>query len=809
MDRVATAKIPSVMASRGMTRALTAVHFALILYLCCVAIWPPILNSVPKWLSWFGQPGSWSTIAVALFVPCFFVIRWRFNPNTLNKTPLLLLTTMAISAVLLGMSSYWRCHGAQSPFFTPLVWTVGLFAGSAHNPFSLETVNACAGTPFPVSLELARLLAVATTSTTVLAAVARLFRQQIDRLAIRFAKSITVALGVGDDTISIIKAIARNMPPRETLVVLTDDAECSAARQARIAGAKVQVTNTSDTEALAELRMWRHLDRLYLLSPDQNQNRSWLDAIDDVIARQPRDYVRLPLTFRLDDPLSAEVWRRQSFGSTGRRWAADAIGLYEITAARVVRHMRKHFPGESLTAIVCGRSTLTDALIGEFAQVTREEQAYAKPGNSAVSEVIIMASGAKSLTADYMLRQSRMAPGGAHLPVTALDSEPSVSAIASFLKGKSLADFVVIFTDPDNSGAARLANRLPGLVIYQASATSTSMTTLPIIENLYSFPISMVVEDNGPQDVWERAAELVHERYCSGSGRAASADRPWNLLDPFYKQSNRRQVLNVLWMVEEIGKQSWNTLQDQEIDQIPQEVLDCEPHAQLLALGFTDEFIEQMLRAEHADWCRYYFDHGWRYGEVRDDANKRHNQLLDWEQLVAKYPDYPAESARSLASTLITLRALGYRSKPKTPADAGRTDDSDSALWQRFRRRGTVTALQRGEKWTWTTQSGDEMVAEPGDWAVADEFGELRSVSAEVFESTHEKIGPDKYRRVGVVKARPAVGGEVIATSEGQSAAAPGSWIVEGPGGERWPVPGRQFEETYEGPLEPVEPPGI
>lgn len=793
-------------ASRGIDRWLATLYFAMIAYLCCVALWPQILSGVPKSVAWFGQPGTWWTIAVVLVVPCLIVLRWRLTSGQLNKTPLLLLSTMALSAVLLGMSSYWRCHGTQSVFFTPLVWTVGLFAGTAQDPFSLQSGNACAGTRFPVALELARLLAVATTSTAVLAAVSRLFRQQLDRLAIRRAKSLTVALGAGDDTTSIIKTIVQNMPARETLTILTEDGDLSSMRQARNAGAKVQVINTNDLEALAKLKIWRKLDRLYLLSPDQNQNRAWLATIDGVIAEQSPPRVRLPLTFRLDDPLSARVWRRQSFGSTGRRWAADAVGLYEMTAARVVRHIREHVAGESLTALVCGRSTLTDALIEEFAQVAREEQIYSKHQCSSVTEVMVMASGAKGLTDDYILRQPRIAPDTALLPVTALEAEPSVDAICSFLKGKSPGDYVVIFSEPDSDAAARLANRIPGLVIYQASATSKSMTTFPIIDNLYTFPISMAIDDGDPQDVWERAAELVHERYSASSKRDIASRQAWNQLDPFYKQSNRRQLLNALWMVEEIGQQSWNTLQDQDIEPISAETLESEPREQLLSLGFTDDAIEQMLRVEHDDWCRYYLAAGWKYGEVRDDATKRHNQLLDWDRLTAENPDYRAQSTRSLASTLITLRALGYRSKPKAPSPSIQQGESGGSSWQYFSRRGTVTAEQLNEKWTWRTDSGNEMVAAPGDWAVTDQAGNLRSVAAAVFPATHEKIGPNQYRRTGFVRAQPAAPGEVVKSPEGQSVAPTGSWIVEGMGGERWFVPGQQFQETYEGPVERTEP---
>jgi hypothetical protein len=796
------------MKSRIIDRTLKALYVAMILYLCCTAIWPRVLTAAPKPLAWFGQPGSEWTILAVLVVPLLFVVHWRFNRNAPSKIPLLLLTTMATSALLLGMSSYWRCHGSLSPFFTPLVWTIGLFVGEAQDPFAPGSANACAGESFPVALELARLLAIAAVSTTVLAAVSSLFRQQVDRLAIRFAKSITVAVGVQDDTTSIIKAVASKMHSRETLVVLTDDPDSIASRQLRSSGARVEAINTNDLRALARLHLWRRLDRLYLLSPDQNQNRSWLEVIDGVIARHPRDHVRLPLTFRLDNPSSARVWRRQALGNTGRRWAADAIGLYEIAAARVGRHIAERGGGRSMTALVCGKSSLADALVAEFAQVARERQVHTKPGSASVNEVVVMARGAAGLTADYTLQQARMAPEGVVLPVIAVDAEADAAAVCSYLEGRNPADVVVIFTEPDDANAARLSNRIPGLVIYQASAVSQRMTTLPIVANLYNFPVSIVIDDVEPQDVWERAAALIHERYRMGSDRDSGSNRPWSALDPFYQQSNRRQLLNALWMVEEIGQQTWNTLQDEDIQPLQQAVLEGEPRQQLAAMGFTDAAIEKMLRAEHNDWCRYYRAAGWKYGKTRDEANKRHDQLLEWDQLTASYPDFPAESTRSLASTLITLRALGYRCKPKASVSGAEQANSDTA-WQYFRRRGVVTAERRSNRWTWRTDSGDEMVAEPGDWAVKDDLGKIRSVSASVFDSTHEEIGPNQYRRTGRVKARPARPGEVIKTVEGGSVAAPGSWIVEGAGGEQWPVPAGRFESTYDGPLEELDPFGM
>ena len=122
--------------------------------------------------------------------------------------------------------------------------------------------------------------------------------------------------------------------------------------------------------------------------------------------------------------------------------------------------------------------------------------------------------------------------------------------------------------------------------------------------------------------------------------------------------------------------------------------------------------------------------------------------------------------------------------------------------WNRYRRRGEVIAEQLPHGWTWTTSSGDQMQARAGDWAVTDDDGHERSVAADVFEATHEQVGPQRYRRAGTVLARRTPRREVITTLEGAAVANEGDWILKGESGEKWVVPPDQFRLTYEGPLD-------
>ncbi|ORA61324.1 hypothetical protein [Mycobacteroides franklinii] len=135
---------------------------------------------------------------------------------------------------------------------------------------------------------------------------------------------------------------------------------------------------------------------------------------------------------------------------------------------------------------------------------------------------------------------------------------------------------------------------------------------------------------------------------------------------------------------------------------------------------------------------------------------------------------------------------------------------SADSVWNCYRRRGEVTAKKLSRAWRWTTPHGDQMEAQPGDWAVTDDSGNERSVAAGVFERTHEQVGPQRYRRAGTVLARTATRREVTETLEGKAVAHVGDWILRGENGEQWVVPANQFRTTYEGPLDAdiSQPPG-
>jgi hypothetical protein len=114
-----------------------------------------------------------------------------------------------------------------------------------------------------------------------------------------------------------------------------------------------------------------------------------------------------------------------------------------------------------------------------------------------------------------------------------------------------------------------------------------------------------------------------------------------------------------------------------------------------------------------------------------------------------------------------------------------------------FERVGVVCARRLAARLHWTLPSGEELRGDAGDWHVIDGRGTARTVSDSEFRSSHVRLGDGRWQRVGVFRAWRVGEAVVLRTKEGSATARPGDWVVEGPGGERWPVSDGQFRRSY------------
>lgn len=772
---------------------LSVVAATLVCYLAILALRPQVRDALPAGMRWFGEPNSAVTIAIVIVVLFLLAAAlWRSGASRRPGAPVAIVAGLALISAALGMASYWRCHDDSNPtFFTPLIWTADLVKG-ANADQSLSDGSCPAQTP--VALDVAQICALAAVFLSVVGVAMALFQSRVDRLRVYFARSVTAIVDMDDDAQSMVSAVARSMDHRSTLAVITANPDRPCVQEARAQGARVLTVNFTNPATLKSLSLWRKLDRLYLLSPDPSSNllrlRTITQRFKDVDKR-----LRVPLIVRIDDPWQAEAWRADHFGGSDTRWAADAVGKYEVTARLLLDRIIG--TGSVRRIFVCGASRLTLALCSDLGQRQLEKDYYSIPGDPPLPRLVLVAENAKEYEEDHEHSQRQLGLSDDGLRVEAVSETPTVSLLSSLLRKEDAAsETAVILVDADGTTGSvvdtttgtRLAARFPATPIYAWDPDAeVTEDRLSIVGRLSTYRLGMDMPQGQAQDDWERAARLIHDRYAAETGHKSVAGLPWAELDEFYRESNRRQVRNALWMVEKIGGHTWNVWDGDQCAVPITNMRGREPLEQLRLMGFQRDAAIAMARAEHEDWCRYYRDADWRYGQPRDNARKIHDKLIDWTEIESD-PDLFTTALSSLATTLIKLRELGYRSRPV----------SNDSAWQQFRRTGTVVAEQRSEPWAWTTRSGDTVEAHAGDWLVRENDGEdAWSVRDDIFRARYDHIDGGRWRRHGVVAARPARAGEVVETLEGSVTAAEGDWVVQGEQGEEWPVPADEFARRY------------
>lgn len=769
--------------------AVFAVTAAMVIYLALVAAFPWILGRLPTWLNWFGRPGSIPTIVIAcatIALACTLAWQRGFGHRSVGG-PITITIALTVVSFILAFGSYLWCHdNVHTPFVTALVWAGDLIKGGVDDHRFYPSYTLCPAHA-PVALDIARVTTMAAILIGIAGIAVALLQSKLDRFRVRFDPSITAVVGADVEADSMLSAIGRSLEGNSRLVIVTSVEDAQRRGELRRAGHRILAVDFDKPDALTSLPIWGRLSRLYLLSPDPVTNLQRLKSITRCLpAGRNR---RLPLTVRIDDPWQAEAWRAQQLGGSDRRWAADTVGKYEVTAHRLLDSV---IDDELATKIViCGTTPLTLAVCANLVRRRLERDFYSEPSDTPPPRLVIVGEDAEEYRRDERFHLAQRGLASTQDWMTAVAQPASVSCLIPLLtpdSGDEPVDVAVIITEApcDPMLGTLLAGHFPSLPIYAYSRDATELPDVAsIVGRLQTFRLTMDLPPGHSLDVWERAAMLIHNRYAAEFPSSSPAGRPWAQLDDFYRGSNRRQVRNALWMVEQIAGHTWDTFgATTGAPSVPPG--GPNPLDRLERMGIDGDAALAMAEAEHHDWCRYYRRAGWRYGPMRDDDKKIHDGLVSWEA-VASDPEALDRALTSLESTLSALRELGYRSRP---------------MWQLFRRTGTVTAQQRTEPWSWTSASGQPMRADAGDWAVSGPAGgQPWSVRDDIFRATHEHVDGSTWRRCGEVKARKARGEEVIQTLEGPLTAEPGDWIVQGSHGEQWPVDPETFKHQYQGPL--------
>ena len=326
--------------------------------------------------------------------------------------------------------------------------------------------------------------------------------------------------------------------------------------------------------------------------------------------------------------------------------------------------------------------------------------------------------------------------------------------------------------------AGRVARLHPGIPVFVLTSDGAGMSDA-IFDQLHPFQRALLVDGEVPEDAWTRMARHWHECYRLSHPPAPEepqppARRPWPELDEFLRQDNILQLRSVMTAVVERGRR-W----------VPQRSV-----APGSIIELSDRELEEITRAEHTRWYRRRLAAGWSPGGPHHRTRASGHALVNsrvvpWSAL----PDRDRQGQIDyLRDQLTRLEEAGFVPvvPPGGPPHAAR-----------YERVGFVQARKLQSRRNWTRRSGDELTGNTGDWRVLDDWGDERTVRETEFLVSHEHVDGERWRRTGTYLAWQVREPQVLRTMEGKAAARAGDWVVEGHGGERWPVTDEQFRRTY------------
>lgn len=731
---------------------LASVGFVFAVLLLALAVYLPLPGPLAAW----NDPSAWIPVAIPVVLGTVAFGAWAWPDRHRDHAFSLVFLGLGTGVVLvLGTVGYLRCI---DPMLSAGWSVVGRVLGFLLNNYDVGMfADGACGPGVPLALQFARLVQLTVLVVAASRALALLLRTQVDRVAVRLARRITLAVGVDDASAVLLPVLAADH--RATPVIVTADGGAPWVRRARATGWRVLTGDASDLAVIAPLlrrgRGGHALATLAALSADSTAVQRLVRAGEKTVEGRRGPPVRALV--RIDDAWQAEDWRRRNL-SRAAEWTVDTISIDEVTARLVV--------DDALQAgvdrmVVAGRTGLTFAVLAELAQQGRER---ALAGEAPVPAVVLIDPDAGELIEQHAFAQRRFG-NASGVSATALAAEPATASIDQASRGAE--NPAIVFSGEPDEASRRLAVLLgaenPGRLVYSRLDGVEGLGREPLLARVHAYG-STLDAGGRPIGAWERVARLGHERYIrEHPDPDVPSRRPWEALAPFYRNSNLRQVLSTLAAAVAVGR-SWGAGED--------------------AAGMPgDAQLEQMARLEHASWSDHLTVAGWRYGPERDEARRLHPDLRPWDELGDEARTKTREGVRG---SLELLATLGYRS----------FDDLATA-WRTVRRHGVVWARRRDQDWTWTTPDGQTLRGRAGDWEVFDKRGHAHSIDPVAFASGHARIDGDRYERTGTVQVRPAREGERIDTLEGPLIAAAGEWVVRGDLGEEWVITGERLRSGY------------
>lgn len=547
--------------------------------------------------------------------------------------------------------------------------------------------------PLPIQCDIARWLGSLVGLSAVWAVVISLFDQPVLTLFVRLAaRNHVIVTGLGKAADHTERLIIDLCESGRDVILLQEDRAHPSLKQCRDAGAIVLLGATRDSAQLKRAQLY-HARHLLCLFEEDNVNletalnaRTVLNAGPPTPSGQP---VRCAV--QVGDPgVLGSVRKHKLYTDDNDRLVLEMFNMHEVTARAMLREAiprsTRLLPRRILILGTGAKKRLGETLIVRAAQdwwIDHYNKLDADGHLTKKLEIDLYDSKATQwleflqeryplLDKICVLRGRSCSPSRcgfeAHEPMPAVRDVNYDAAFVcladelhAMVQAHLLAELLATH-DPDVVRPPVVVRVLErehgcGALLSQPDAGGLGKI-MPVEIRGRVFDVETVLNPES-----EMQAQTMHEEYLRKSrkhitelvkeGKLAEAkelsQKPavkfWNELDGHYRDSNRKLAERIEGYLAAVDDKAGRKTRRYKLRQVSGEFA----AGNLIRINeFTPREVEFLAELEHQNWMDEL--PGWKYGEVRDDAKKRHPNLLPWDdpRLDESVKDYDREIVRRI-----------------------------------------------------------------------------------------------------------------------------------------------------------------
>jgi Trk K+ transport system NAD-binding subunit len=525
--------------------------------------------------------------------------------------------------------------------------------------------------PLPWQLEVARFLAPATTALATFGALTVLFRDQIQRIGLRFASGHVVICGLGAKGLRLVRDFRAN---GDRVVVIEKDGSNGDIPECTRMGVPVLVGDARNLDLLHLAGIVR-ASVLVSVCEDDGVNVDVAVRAHQFIQQRPAR-LREPLKCFLhivDLGLCSLLKQHRLFGRERDRLDVRVFNTYVNSARQLQaefsleRDLVRTDDPRTVQFVVVGLGRLGESVALQAAKTSHF-------ANARKLELVLI----DRYASDILQRLEGRHPGLSNVcEVSTIDGDICDARVLERIRALSArpdrVTSIAICIDQETQSLATSMNLLgwlrdqpvPILVRMTrqhglSSLLGADATAFPGKERLHLFGIlsRTCTRDLLLTEMLDRQARAVQKQYvesCIKRGLTADkkpAMRPWEDLDENFRDSCRQQADHLSVKLRAIG---WEAVP---MEQVPTESIP--PFPQSVA------DIEKLARMEHNRWMSERLLAGWRLGQpaTPEEGNQRKISpyLVPYDQLPPGIQNYDREAVGTLP---ILVELAGMRLQPR------------------------------------------------------------------------------------------------------------------------------------------------